>query len=222
MSYHISIWSVSERIGRKEAMVISAEICANEDVVPRGLIASPNVDEFRLELEKTYPLEPSDSCPWACDFSQGPTHITLYCSYSRVPEVVQFVLPLAFRHGLSLFDERTQLIYLPPALVESSDCTLESPCLFLPISASAEMISDILDILPHRHDPYLIVARGDQYYMQTCWTEAGFILEYRDGSAKSHYRANLELESDAVVQIIQEYVRNGAWQSSTTFERIDL
>lgn len=222
MSFEISIWSVGERIGRREAIAIDREIRESEDTVPRGLLASSSIQEFRQELERVYPFDMTASCPWASDFSQSRAHLTLFSVFSRSTELIQFVLPLAHRHGLSVFDDRTQLIYLPPALVELSDCTLESAYLLVPISAYLEMVSDIIALLPGRPDPYLIVARSDFHYMQTYWTEAGFILEYRDGSEQAHFRALRQLSSDSVVRILHQYLQDRGWRSTTTFERVDL
>lgn len=222
MSFDISIWSVDERISRREAIAISDEICSNEDAMPCGLCASVSVADFRMELEKTYPLEPTATCPWASDFLQTSSHITLFCAYSRSAEIVRFVLPLAHRHGLSIFDDRTQLIYLAPKLVELSDCTVESPCLPQPIIAYPEIITDILDVLPRRRNPYLIVTRADNIYMQAYWTVSGFVLEFREGSAQAHYRATHGLASDVVARIIHQYVRNESWQTATAFEKVEF
>jgi hypothetical protein len=228
MSYDISIWSVRNRLTRKEAIATWDELCEDDDATPRCLIASVNVAAFVAELEKTYPQISSyadddvDSCPWSSDFHPAPAHITLSCSYSRSTEIVQFVLPLAHRHGLAVFDFVTELIYLPPSKVELSDCTLESPWLLQPVTAYPELIPDILDVLPKRNDPYLVIARSDQHYMQTLWSEPGFILEFREGSAQAHFRAANELDSDTVARIIQLYIRNESWRGTTKFEKVPL
>ena len=229
MSYDLSVLSVSRAISRSDAIATLEAL--NHDDDPSSistLIESSRVQEFLNELEQTYPQisaysdDEVDSCPWSCDFYPESTHVTLCCSYSRSSEIVRHVLPLAHRHDLAVFDFVAELIYLPPLLAQRTDCTLDSPWLLQSIAAYPEIIPDILATLPNRENPYLIVSREDEHYMQTLWTADGFILEFRDGSAESHFRARDHLDATTAAHTIQSYIANDQWRNFAAFDLVTL
>lgn len=229
MSYDLSVLSVRQVLGRRDAIAAINALHDDESGLSvSALIGSSKVQEFVAELEQTYPQicsysdDDVDSCPWTCDFSPQPTHVTLSCSYARSAEIAGHVLPLAHRHDLAVFDFATGLIYLPPSLARPTECTLESPWLLQSILAYPEMIPDILTVLPKRDNPYLVVTREGEHYMQTLWTEAGFLLEFRDGNAEAHFQARSHLDADKVAEIIQGYILNSQWRDSTAFDRVSL
>jgi len=226
MSYDISIWSVRRCLSRLEAEATWSELCENEIEEPAALIEFPPMKSFLAEVEEAFPPlssyadEDIDSCLWSGDFDVGPAHVTLSCSYSRSKELVQFVLPLAHRYGLAVYDLVTGLLYAPPSMVTATDCTMESPWLLQKMNARPEMISDIVAVLAKRQDPYLVVARSDEYYMQTLWTDQGYILEFREGNAASHYRGSALFDADTVASIIRRFVLKEPWQTAVVFENV--
>ena len=229
MSYDLSVLSVKRAIGRSDAIATMEAINQEAPVSSIStLLESSRVQEFMAALEQTYPQistysdDEIDSCPWSCDFYPEPAHVTLSCSYSRSSEIVGHVLPLAHRHDLAVFDFATELIYLPPSLAIRTDCTLDSPWLLQSIRAYPQIIPDILAVLPKRADPYLVVTRHGEHYMQTLWTEDGFNLEFRDGSADAHFRSRTHLNAGAVARIIQGYIQNTQWRDFTAFDRVAL
>jgi hypothetical protein len=229
MSYDLSVWSVNRVISRSEAIATLKALNQDEALSSIDTLSkSSRVQEFVTELEQTYPQISSyadddvDTCPWSCDFFTEATHVTLSCSYSRSSEIVRHVLPLAHRHELAVFDFATELIYLPPSLAPRTDCTLDSPWLLQSIRAYPEILPDIIAVLPKRADPYLVITREGEHYMQTLWTEDGFILEFRDGNADSHFRSRKHLDAASVTRAIQAYIQNTQWRDCTTFDRINL
>jgi hypothetical protein len=43
--------------------------------------------------------------------------------------------------------------------------------------ASRELIADVLPFLANRDDPFIVLEFDDEVYMQTLWTEEGYLLE---------------------------------------------
>ncbi len=229
MSYDLSVLSVRRAICRNEAIATISALNQEDASSPvPTLIESARVQDFVTELESAYPQISSysddevDSCPWSCDFYPEATHVTLCCSYSRSSEIVRHVLPLAHSLDLAVFDFVAELIYLPPSLAPRTDCTLDSPWLLQSISAYPDIIPDILAALSNRDDPYLVVTREGEHYMQTLWTSEGFILEFRDGRAEAHFRSRDYLDASLVAGAIQGYISNGQWRDCTAFDLITL
>jgi hypothetical protein len=224
MSYDISVWSIPRVLSRRDAIRAWSDLCDNgtfelfED--------SPNIGGFQCELEEKYPQidslpdEKIEESPWSCGFEPEGPALTLSCVWSRAEEIAGFVFDLAMKHNLAVFDFTSELIYMPPNLVTQSDCFLQSPHLIKTIKGYPEIIPDILDVLVGRNDPFLVVERADQVYIQTLWTEDGFLLEYREGSEAEHYRASHRLSAADVAITIQGYLTQGSWKDVCAFDRV--
>ncbi|PQO25999.1 hypothetical protein C5Y96_21345 [Blastopirellula marina] len=227
MSYDIAVWDLPRTFSRQEANQAWSEMFDGDDT-SELLEDSPKIDAFQRELEEKYPQldtlpdDQLDASPWSCEFGpEGPT-LTLSYAWSRAEEIAHVVFDLAMKHNLAVFDFNSELIYMPPGLMTPTDCTLESPHLLKTIPAYPEIIPDILDILVGRQNPYLIVDRGNEFYIQTMWTEEGYLLEYRSGSEAEHYESPQPLKAAEVARIIQGYLTHSSWQDGCTFERVML
>ena len=227
MSYDISVWSIPRVFSRQDAIQAWSDIC-DDDGTFEPFEDSPKLGEFQRELEDKYPQidtlpdDKIDESPWSCGFEpEGPT-LTLSCVWSRAEEMSDYVFDLAMKHNLAVFDFTSELIYMPPVLVTLSHCTFQSPHLLKTITGYPEIIPDILDVLVGRRDPFLVVERADQVYIQTLWTEDGFLLEYRDGSEAEHYRASKHLSAAEVATRIQGYLTRSSWKDGCTFDHVSL
>ncbi|WP_280235009.1 hypothetical protein [Nocardia cyriacigeorgica] len=58
-------------------------------------------------------------------------------------------------------------------------------------------------------NPYLVVSRGDQEYIQTYHEEPHYILEYRDGSAERHFTTTVD-DSARVAELIWAWTAGDA------------
>ncbi len=87
-------------------------------------------------------------------------------------------------------------------------------------------IAGVLASLPGGEDSFAILEQDDMVYIQTAGgaSEAGFVLEYQEGSLERHYRStNDELPLETVTRAFQLYAaRNPAWKSLTSWEQEDL
>lgn len=227
MSYDIAVWDIPRTFSRQEAIQAWSAMF-NVDETSELLEDSTKISEFQRELEEKYPQldtlpdDKLDESPWSCEFEpEGPT-LTLSCVWSRAEEIAHFVFDLAMKHHLAVLDFNTELIYLPSNQVTPTDCTLQSPHLLKTIPGYPEIIPDILDVLVGRRNPFLIVERGNEVYIQTMWTEDGYLLEYRDGSEAEHYEAPHPLKAAEVARVIQGYLTHSSWQDGCEFERVIL
>lgn len=227
MSYDISVWSLPRVFSREDAIDVWNDICTGKNTFEE-LQNSNKLEAFQSELELKHPQIDSlpdnkiDQSPWSCAFDrEGPT-LTLSCAWSRAKEISHLVYDLAMKHQLAVFDFHTELIYMPASLVTLTDCTLHSPHLLKPIAGYSGIIPDIIDVVTGKDDPFLIIERSGQVYMQTLWTEEGFLLEYRNGSEDEHYRASSFLNQDEITEVLQDYLIDAVWKDKCIFERVSL
>ncbi|MCG8588673.1 MAG: hypothetical protein MJE66_05225 [Proteobacteria bacterium] len=75
-------------------------------------------------------------------------------------------------------------------------------------SPSAAVVSHSLRSLPANAGAFAILARGEQRYIQTAGSPGeGFVLEYREGSERQHYRCHLDrLTLDQVERAFLSYL----------------
>lgn len=74
------------------------------------------------------------------------------------------------------------------------------------ITKSPSQIVVAEKVLGLTHDSVLIIELGPETYMQTLRSYDHYVLERRDGGSDKHFRANAELEADAVVDAMTAYL----------------
>ncbi len=77
----------------------------------------------------------------------------------------------------------------------------------------------ILDLAP---DSFLIIEFGPETYMQTLRKYDRYVLEKRDGGSDQHFRANTELEADAVVDAMTAYLHGKQPVPLTNWKRVTV
>jgi hypothetical protein len=86
---------------------------------------------------------------------------------------------------------------------------IEAPILKINQEASPSLIDETIRALKGKEvDPFAILSEDAMTYVQTVWTEHGFVLEYQEGSVEEHYEIT-EFLSVPKVQAIFRYVLNG-------------
>lgn len=98
---------------------------------------------------------------------------------------------------------------------------LIAPTLDVDEPATRERIAEIIPALAGRDDPFAILEAGELTYMQTCWTEHGYELEYQDGDLEQHYRVrDGGLTAADVVRAMQDYLDGSpAWRPRFVFDQ---
>ena len=88
-----------------------------------------------------------------------------------------------------------------------------------------ELITQAFASMAGKGEFFIILAHDEMTYIQTSGSsEAGFVLEYQDGSIEKHYSCtDTQLSADRVIEALQRYFNNhGRWKSDFTWEQLDL
>ena len=100
---------------------------------------------------------------------------------------------------------------------------ITSPTLNIDENASDSIIQSIFSALPEKSDPYVILEVSDMSYLQSVWTENGFIVEFQIDSIDQHYIINNALTCDQVVQLFTLYfTSDDRWLGNYEYTRKNL
>lgn len=228
MSYDLAVWSTERAIGRGEAAVVFGKL--REEADPGDwLVPTPAIEAFLKELTAVYPqgndeaAEDREKSPWTAPLVSGPSWVVMSIEWSWAETMGRVLFQLSRKHGLALYDAATSLIYLPDKNVEVSGLSLVCPWLHGTMPASRELLADLLEFLPERDDPFLIVGEAEQTYMQTIWTREGFLLEYREGDAEHHFQAEKPLPTGDVARALYDYLKRGQeWRNLFPFKPLHI
>lgn len=93
---------------------------------------------------------------------------------------------------------------------------IESPILNINEEATEGLVNKVIRALKsEKIDPFAILSDGDLTYVQTVWTENGFVLEFQEGSTNRHYEVMQYLSAPKVQDIFCRFL-NGedSWKGS--------
>jgi hypothetical protein len=82
---------------------------------------------------------------------------------------------------------------------------ITSPTLNVSENATDSIIQSIFSELPEKSDPYVILEISDLSYLQSVWTEDGFIVEFQLDSIDQHFTLKKVLSYSQVVQLFTLY-----------------
>lgn len=220
MSYDLLVFNVDRALTTQEADKLMDVVDASD--APDWLVPTPRVEALAADLLRAYP--PEDGMPtWSCepDITAASAYVSM--PFSHIDELGAAVIAASRRHGLAIYDPQARFLYLPERLVESTEATLESPHLLGAMPASPELIRELVPRLVDREDPYAILSFEPERYMQTLWTEQGYVLEHREGDASRHFAAASPLPWQTVIEAMTSYARGSwDWALICDFERIDM
>jgi hypothetical protein len=118
MSYDLAVWRAPGPVTKKD---VEKRYIAYCDGLPDHSDAKrvQEISSFFAELESRYPtiseypLDRLSECPWNSRFDIAPDFGIVTIAWSRVSEVVPFVLPLASRHRLICYDPQSDTVFFP-------------------------------------------------------------------------------------------------------------
>lgn len=100
---------------------------------------------------------------------------------------------------------------------------VSSPCLEESMPARPEIIAELVPALAGTENPFLLLEVDEEVYMQAMWTEEGYRLEYRDGSAKKHFVAKGYLSAEQAIETLSDYALQGKrWKTMHKYSRIKI
>jgi hypothetical protein len=119
MSYDLAVWYPDRLLSAEQALTQYDELC-DENI--SGLKLHPSIDAFYKELSNIHPeiddvpedkLDDVIFSPWSVAHDRSDRHIIMCCVWSRADYVHEFVLNLANKHGLAVFDPQLTKIHYP-------------------------------------------------------------------------------------------------------------
>ncbi|MDE1675421.1 hypothetical protein [Nocardia gipuzkoensis] len=182
MSYDFAVIPAADVGSVEQAVELYLAMCATPDETA----PSPAVCDFVDEINHRYGGENGGflSVETAADV-RGAVVCTWWPSLTRN---LRMVLDLTKGRGLAVLDPQTRRLYDPrgraDVLVTVGDGTV------LPY-LTKELLADLLADPPDPANPFLVVEREEQHYVQTCPDSDGvYELEYRAGSPDQHFRVH--------------------------------
>ncbi|MFB7877393.1 hypothetical protein ACFC06_19260 [Nocardia sp. NPDC056064] len=156
-----------------------------------GKPESEAIAEIAAELNERNSELPVDDVFLSVDTVGGPSGDTLYVPspYDAIGFVRNLLFDLATPRGYAVYDPQLSWLidpagHIPIAVTHGG--AGEFP--YLTEELAHRWVAGLAD-----PNPYLIVERGEQRYIQTYRDPAGpYTLEYRDGSADKHFGTTLE------------------------------
>lgn len=115
MNFDLGVWESNGPTSAAEASRTYASFCRGE-TPPRVVQNSRAVEAFYDDLLTKWTETTSrDISPWAAPPHYSPSHVLMFCNWSKAEAVFPFIAALASAHGLILFDPQSEEVYLPEA-----------------------------------------------------------------------------------------------------------
>jgi hypothetical protein len=90
-------------------------------------------------------------------------------------------------------------------------------------TATAENIAEIVKQIENKKNPFAILEKEDQLFMQTLWTPDGYDLEYQEGSVLEHYWLTEFTSQEDAIWALQTYLKGELyWKTKFKFEKKDI
>ncbi len=126
MTFDLAVWLSHPRLSATSASRIYNDLCKGQgsgDLLP----AQTGIEDFFAELTVTWPvphrpaskLRPDPDSPWAVPPLRSQNYVLLSSHWEHAPIVLAFVLGLAGKHGLSVYDPQSEELY-PPETASTS------------------------------------------------------------------------------------------------------
>ncbi len=122
MSFDLAFWHEDQPITSEQALQIYEQLC---DAGESGTVVTPhpNIAAFLQDLAQyyppidDYPEEKWDECPWSTIWSVTPGSVICCMTWSRGPGLASFLIEMANRYDLVVYDPQHRKVFLPPSLV---------------------------------------------------------------------------------------------------------
>ncbi|PBJ38737.1 hypothetical protein [Mycobacterium avium] len=128
------------------------------------------------------------------------------------------MLNLTKDRGLAVVDVQVRRLYDPRSHVDVQVSLGDGTNLpYL----TAPLLEDLI-ARPHRQYPWLVVARGDHWFIQAHFApDADCVLEYRDGGPERHFGASTSDRAVVPTVIWQWVIEDPAWRVALCWQRAD-
>lgn len=226
MSFDLAVWFEPTAVTSSEAIRKHDGFASR---APDAGPADPRAVAFHRELIARYPGlsdlpdDQLERIPWHGDPEIVGEAVLMTMSWSTPDETVQFILELAERHEMVLFDPQDGTVYLPPTLrgepeLRLSVCDgarIENPDTAALEAAVGRLSPGNWFLVLDRGDHYLQVGLGEQ-----AKAPAGrYVLELRQGQRDRHFRAEVAERAEVVRAFTGFAAGHDSWQQEFAWER---
>ena len=100
---------------------------------------------------------------------------------------------------------------------------LISPTLNIDQAATPRLVEEVVKNLVGRDYPFLILEKTEMTYMQSFWTEDGYIIEYQEDGILHHYINGKFIAQDDAIWTLQSYLKGqDYWKNKHEFVKKDI
>jgi hypothetical protein len=227
MSFDLFIYDGVEALD-SEAVADCWQVLEEEGRSPDVLHGGRRAESFCNALTSVYPnlgQDPGYDSPFASTVEPYSVDgFSVNISWSRVTQVAPDVVRLALEHGLGVYDPQVSLTYNPARVVTVSDVVLQSPWAWVQLPAQQPLIGELVTLLgKQKDDPYCILERPDEAYMQTLATpEGNFVLEHSLAGGGPRFHLPGGADAKTVVRALEAFaLRRDAW-TALPWEEISI
>jgi hypothetical protein len=202
-----------------DSIQCAAQLC--DEMYQRVNKPAPSrIREFVEELNQRYGFEQGDDRCFLTIDAEADAHGTVVCTSSiTADENAYALLEMTKGRDLAVFDPQTLRLYNPRGRVDIAVTLGDGTKLpYLTEHILADLVQR-----PPRRNPWFVISRSEQRYMQAHLPQdAAAVLEHRVGASDRHYRATTV--DPAVVQTLMWHwvIENPAWLTSLPWQRVDI
>jgi hypothetical protein len=218
MSYDFAVLT-PEAAGLDDRAAVAAAVAVFEGGSVAGGQADSRLTSFLADLEADGAANEDDGwvSVWPLDVSAD--GLAVPTTYANVDNNVVVLLRLAARHGLVLVDLNAEKVNRPapgePVGVKAGDGTRLGALTY-------RRLESLVSGLP-TSDPWIVLERGPQVYLQTLRQENGtFVLEHRDGRPDLHFTASVSEAHEVVARMWAWLQGDPDWDANADWERVQF
>ena len=226
MTFDLAVWRATQEFNAESASQFYAELASRPF---QSFIPGPEMQGFVDTVAERYgALRGSSDLPWALEPDIGEDCALMTVPSAYAADVFQIVRELARERRLICFDPQRSVAYQPgpenvaafnSLTLELSDGRVIDGPTEAMIEVSVRRLSEAnwFVVLERRKNHYIQVGYGDKAGAR----RRNYVLEYRDGSPKMHWRTPSP-SLDGMVSAFLEYARgNMEWTRMFAWAPVD-
>ena len=97
---------------------------------------------------------------------------------------------------------------------------LYAPTVNIDEEASNRLVESTINSLVGKNDPFVILSKEEMSYIQSLWTDNGFIVSFQNGGIDEHYEFNTYISRPQTIKLFQAYLANtDSWQGNFEYSK---
>ncbi len=238
MSFDLAVWYSNRPLSTEEAVAVYSRLGDGGAVAQ--VEAHPSLDACYRDLTARHPelddvpeseINNTDLCPWSAAIERSDGYLILSTVWSKAAHVLGLVRILGQKHGVTVFDPQTGILYPPTrdtrSLLEGEPqghLILELGCGTRLEQPDLAAIHGAIWILDSGENSFAIISRSDETYLQTaCGAPGQFVVEYREGNETRHFQTvRKDLGQEEVADLFLAYsLDRPDWKGAHRWEPLE-